>query len=146
MNNPVKKSLAIGTSGVFAMLALYFIAVSLISDTAFTVGQFKKFWYYIIPLALGFGAQLALYMYLRQAVRQTNGSGKVLAVSGGTSGVAMITCCAHYLANIAPLIVTAGVVTFLTQYQVQFLWVGLLFNIAGVAYIWKKIRAHSHYE
>lgn len=146
MNSRVKKSLAIGISGTLVMLAFYFVAVGLISDTAFAVSQFKKFWYYIIPLALGFGVQLALYTYLRQAVHQTDGSGKVLAVSGGTSGAAMITCCAHYLANIAPLIVTAGVVTFLTQYQVQFFWVGLIFNIAGIAYIWRKIRAHSHYE
>lgn len=146
MNNPVKKSLVMGIFGMLAMLALYFIAVSLISDMAFAVGQFKKFWYYIIPLTLGFGVQLALYMYLRQAVRQTDGSGKVLAVSGGTSGAAMITCCAHYLANVAPLVATAGVVTFLTQYQVQFFWVGLIFNIASTAYVWRKIRAHSHHE
>ena len=125
------------------MLGVYFVAVGLISDTAFAISQFKKFWYYIVPLALGFGIQVGLYAHLRASVRNSQGSGKVLAVSGTTSTAAMITCCAHYLANIAPLIATAGVITFLTQYQVQFFWVGLAFNIGGIIYIASKVQKHN---
>src|SRR3990167_5080299 len=98
-----KRPVIIGILGASALLAIYFIVVSLISDTQFAISQFKKFWYYIITLAIGFGVQVGLYTYLRQAIRSTEGSGKMLAVSGGTSAASMITCCAHYLANIAPI-------------------------------------------
>ena len=33
----------------------------------------------------------------------------------------------------------AGLVTFASQYQVQFFWVGLAFNAAGIAYIFSKV-------
>ncbi len=135
----LKKPVSVGILGTLTLLVIYFTVVSLISDTQFAVSQFNKFWYYIVTLAIGFGVQVGLYTYLRQAIRSTEGSGKILAVSGGTSTVAMITCCAHYLANIAPLIATVGVITFLTQYQVQFFWIGLIFNIGGIAYIVNKI-------
>ena len=135
-----KRPFIVGIFGTLSLLVFYFTVVSLISDTQFAVSQFQKFWYYIVTLAIGFGIQVGLYTYLRQAIRSTEGSGKMLAVSGGTSTAAMITCCAHYLANIAPLIATAGVITFLTQYQVQFFWVGLAFNIGGIIYIANKVR------
>ena len=135
-----KKPVIVGILGTLVLLVIYFTAVNLISDTQFVISQFKKFWYYIVTLAIGFGIQVGLYTYLRQAIRSTEGSGKMLAVSGGTSTAAMITCCAHYLANIAPLIATAGVITFLTQYKVQFFWVGLAFNIGGIIYIANKVR------
>ncbi len=140
----LKKPIIVGILGFVAMLAIYFIAVGLISDTAFAVSQFEKYWYYIVALALGFGIQLGLYSYLKMTIHQTDGSGKVLAVSGSTSTAAMITCCAHYLANIAPLIATAGVITFLTQYQIQFFWAGLAFNISGIIYIARKVIKFQH--
>jgi len=51
----------------------------------------------------------------------------------------MISCCAHYLANVAPVIGATGLVTFAAQYQVEFFWVGLAFNAAGIAYITAKV-------
>ena len=135
-----KKPVIIGLLGALILLAVYFIIVSLVSDIQFAVSQFQKFWYYIVALTTGFGVQVGLYTHLRQAISSTASSGKMLAVSGGTSTASMITCCAHYLANIAPLIATAGVVTLLTQYQVQFFWIGLTFNIGGVAYIANQVR------
>lgn len=51
----------------------------------------------------------------------------------------MVSCCTHYLANIAPVIGAAGLVTFATQYQVERFWVGLAFNAAGIVYITSKV-------
>jgi Cu+-exporting ATPase len=136
----LRKPIIVGILGIFALLAIYFTVVGLISDSQFAINQFNEFWYYIIALAIGFGVQLGLYTYLRQAIYSTEGSGKILAVSGGTSTAAMITCCAHYLVNIAPLIATAGIITFLTQYQVQFFWIGLAFNLGGIVYIASRVR------
>ncbi len=33
-----------------------------------------------------------------------------------------------------------GLVTFATQYQLEFFWVGLAFNAAGIAFIANKLR------
>jgi P-type Cu+ transporter len=70
-------------------------------------------------------------------------SGKVLAVSGTTSTAAMISCCAHYLANILPVIGIAGAVALIAQYQIELFWFGLGCNLAGIAYMGIKVAKFS---
>jgi YHS domain-containing protein len=118
-----------------ALLAVYFGALTLISGWEFTVGQFAEFWYYIVPLAAGFGIQVVLYVRLRQTIRRARDSGAVLAASGTTSTAAMVSCCAHYFANAAPVLGATGLVAFAAQFQVELFWVGLLSNAAGIAYV-----------
>ncbi len=69
--------------------------------------------------------------------------GKVVGVSGTTSTAAMISCCAHYLANLLPILGTVGIVTFVAQYQVELFWVGLLFNLGGIFYIANRVLKFS---
>ena len=133
------KSAIYGLIGTAALLTVYFSVISLISGWSFALYQFSRFWYFIISLAIGFGIQIGLYIYLRHAVRQKNGSGGVLAMSGTTSTAAMLSCCAHYLVNILPMIGAAGVVSLIAQYQVQLFWVGLLFNLGGIVYMVSRI-------
>jgi len=121
------------------LLAAYFGVLTLVSGWKFTVSQFYDFWYYIVPLAAGFGLQVALYTRLRNLLHQAKDTRAVMAASGTTSTAAMISCCAHYLVNIAPVLGATGLVTFATQYQVEFFWVGLAFNAAGIAYIGNKL-------
>ncbi|MDH4235080.1 MAG: YHS domain-containing protein, partial [Gallionella sp.] len=89
-----------GAGAFVLLLAVYFGVVSLISGTNFALEQFAKFWYFIVLLALGFGIQVGLYTYIKNLAGQHGASGKVVAVSGTTSTAAMVSCCAHYLANI----------------------------------------------
>jgi len=121
------------------LLAVYFSVVSLISGWSFAVSQFSQFWYFIVSLAVGFGIQIGLYAYLKSAIHRKNAGGGALAVSGATSTVAMLSCCAHYLVNILPIIGAAGIISLIGQYQIQLFWVGLIFNIAGIIYIARKI-------
>ena len=131
-----------GVSGTALLLIFYFATVTLISGWDFAQGQFSKYWYLIVVLAFGFGIQVALYFYSRDRSRQTI-SKKVLATSGGTSAAAMVSCCSHFLANILPIIGISGFITFVTQYQVQFFWVGLALNLAGIAYMSNKVYLFS---
>ena len=133
------KSTIYGFMGTTALLVVYFSVVSLISSWPFALDQFSQFWYFIVSLAIGFGIQISLYAYLKNAVHQKNASAGVLAVSGTTSTAAMLSCCAHYLANILPIIGATGIIGLIGQYQVEFFWVGLAFNIAGIAYISRKV-------
>lgn len=98
------KPFRLGTIAFMLMLAIYFSVVSLISGQNFAIEQFAKFWYFIVALALGFGIQVGLYTYLKNLVGQHGMSGKVVAASGTTSAAAMVSCCAHYLVNILPIL------------------------------------------
>lgn len=132
-----------GVLATVGLLGFYFLILSLVSDWAFAVDQFATFRYYIISLAIGFGIQIGLYTYLRSAIQSHCSSGKVVAVSGTTSTVAMISCCAHYLANILPVIGAAGLITLVGQYQVELFWVGLASNAAGILYVASKVVQFS---
>ncbi|OGY24825.1 MAG: hypothetical protein A2126_00815 [Candidatus Woykebacteria bacterium GWB1_45_5] len=134
----ISKSITKGVIAASILLLIYFVILSLVSSFDFAKNQFSSFWYFILSLAVGFGVQISLYTYLRDLVKNMV-SKKVLAVSGTTSTVAMISCCTHYLANILPILGAVGIVTFVAQYQVEIFYVGLLLNLFGIAYIIRKI-------
>ncbi|MBI5230508.1 MAG: hypothetical protein HY981_04400 [Candidatus Magasanikbacteria bacterium] len=133
------KPILYGLAASVMLLVFYFSILTLVSGWRFTKEQFGDFWYYIVSLALGFGIQICLYMFLKDAVRERRDSGKVLAVSGTTSTAAMISCCAHYLANIAPILGIAGALSFIAHYQIRLFWIGLAFNIGGIIFIARKL-------
>jgi Cu+-exporting ATPase len=132
--------------GLFAsliLLGVYLAVLTVVSGWNFAVDQFSDFWYFIVSLAIGFGIQVGLYAHLRGLVQSGQGSGKVLGVTGTTSTAAMISCCAHYLANLLPVLGAVGIVTFVAQYQIQFFWAGLLFNLGGIFYIANRVIKFS---
>lgn len=129
----------LGTGASILMLAIYFGVVSLISGLDFASEQFIKFWYFMVPLVLGFGIQVGLYTYLANLVGKHGVSGKVVALSGTTSTAAMVSCCAHYLVNILPVLGVTGFLTVITEYQIELFWLGLAFNAAGILYVASKV-------
>lgn len=122
-----------------ALLGVYIVIVSLVSGWVFMLDQISRFWYYVLSLAVGFGIQVGLYTYLKNVIKQ-NSSPRVLAVSGATSTVAMISCCAHYLVNLLPILGAVGIITIISQYQIQLFWVGLIFNLVGIIYMLNRVR------
>lgn len=139
------KSLRAALIGVVSLLAVYFTVLTLVSGWEFTVQQFRDFWYFVVSLALGFGLQVGIFIFLKTITRHGDGSGKVVAVSGATSTGAMIACCTHYLANVLPVIGATGALAFVAQYQVELFWVALAFNLAGILYIGRKaLQAFRH--
>lgn len=139
------KPILYGTSAALVLLSIYFVILALISGWDFTVEQFAQFWYFIVALAAGFGTQVAIYVRLRHVALHGNSSGRVIAVSGGTSTVAMISCCAHYLMNVLPVLGATGLVVLVAQYQVELFWVGLAFNAAGIVYVGRKLLQASRH-
>ncbi len=133
------KSALYGLAGMVALLGVYFVVLTLVSGWSFAKDQFSQFWYFIVSLALGFGIQIGLYVYLRGLIKNGRGTGGILGVTGTASGAAMISCCTHYIINLLPILGVAGVVTFIAQYQVQLFWVGLLFNLGGIVYMVSRI-------
>lgn len=135
------RSFAAGLIASVALLGLFFLIVSLISGWTFARYQFASFWFFLVPLAIGFGVQIGLYAYLRAALQHRNASGGVVAVTGTTSTAAMLSCCAHYLVNILPLIAATGFVTIVSQYQIRLFWLGIFANLFGIIYILRKVMA-----
>lgn len=130
---------AFGLLAASALLGLYFGALTALSGWEFTASEFQKYWYFIVPLALGFGVQVALFSRLRVLARSTHDSGTVVAASGTTSTAAMVSCCAHYLVNVAPVLGATGLVAFAAQFQVEFFWVGLAFSAVGIAFVLSRV-------
>lgn len=128
-----------GAMAAFLLLAVYFGALTLVSGWTFATEQFSAFWYYIIALSIGFGIQVALFVRLRELASVSKDSRTVVAASGTTSTAAMVSCCAHYLTNVAPVLGATGLVAFAAQYQVELFWLGMLCNLAGIAYVGNKV-------
>ena len=138
---------------IFGMLAfglligVYFGSLTLLSDWQFARSEFAEFWFYIVALGAGFGLQVALYTRLRQLLHKPGQGRTVMAASGATSTVAMLSCCSHYLVNILPVLGVTGFATLATQYQIEFFWVGLAFNAGGILFIgnklWKATKEHQ---
>ncbi len=134
MNNSIIK----GSLASLILLSVYFIIVSLVSGWNFMLEQFAKYWYFVVTLAVGFGIQVGLYSYLKSSIKGAV-SPRVVATTGTTSTAAMISCCAHYLVNLLPILGAVGIITVISQYQVQLFWVGLVFNFAGIVYMANKV-------
>jgi len=139
MKSDMGNAMLAGIGAALALLGVYFGLLALVSGWDFTLEQFLTYRYFIIALAAGFGIQVGLFVHLKALAQGARKQGVVLATSGTASTAAMVSCCTHYLANIAPIIGAAGLVTFATQYQVELFWVGLAFNAAGIVYISSKV-------
>ncbi len=141
----ITRSVVYGGGSALALLGVYFAVLTFVSGWSFTLTQFNTYWYFVVSLAIGFGTQIGLYVYLRGLIVDGGGSGKVLGMTGTTSTAAMISCCMHYLANLLPILGAVGAVTFVAQYQVELFWVGLAFNALGIAFIANRvIRFKKH--
>lgn len=136
------RAFMIGLAGTLALLAFFVGVVSALSGWTVALNQFRAFRFFILALAIGFGVQLGLYVYLRQSVRRCRVSGKALALTGTTSTAAMVSCCTHYLANLLPILGVSGLAAFVGQYQVQLFWIGLMLNLTGVGYLVSRLLAH----
>ncbi len=146
MKNILIKPIVYGLLASIALFAVYFLTISAISGQDFAIEQFKRYGFFMTALSVGFGAQIALYSYLRAIVRERNISAGVVVASGMTSIIAMVSCGAHCLVSILPIIGITGAVALINQLQIELFWLGLALNVIGIVYIGKKIvkckRAH----
>jgi YHS domain-containing protein len=132
-----------GLAAASVLLAIYFSVLGLLSGWRFTLLQFEEFWPYIIALAVGFGIQVGLFLFLRRSVHAAHRTARVVAATGSSSGIAMLSCCTHYLVNLLPVLGATGLASLVGQYQVELFLVGLAANLAGIGYMASRIVAFS---
>ncbi len=119
------------------LLLFYLIVVSVFQGIDFAFLNLRSLWYFIFPLAIGFGIQIGLYF----SIKHTAQLNATVAGTGGISAGSMILCCSHFLVNLVPIIGFSGVALFLVRYQKWFLGLGLLSNIFGI-YLMLKHKKH----
>lgn len=140
MSHTIVCSIEKGTIATAVLLAVYGIIVMFVSGLNFVADQFLQYWYFIIGLAIGFGIQIGCYTYLKKISHHEGMSGGVVAGTGATSTLAMISCCAHYLVNVIPALGAFGIASVVNKYQIEFFLVGIVFNVWGIVYLVWKIK------
>ena len=124
--NDRANSITFGIISGLGILILYITVLTLFEDFNFAISQFKSLWYWLVPLATGFGTQIGLMTSLNNACAKTTSS-----ISGGS----MILCCSHFILNILPITGLAGAAMFLMTYQKWIFGVGIISNFIGISLV-----------
>ena len=127
----------------FGLIFLNFLLISFFSKSAsFALWQLLRLKFYIIPLALGFGFQVALFSTAKDSASRLKikQSGVVVGSTGMTSTGTMIACCAHHITEALPFLAVGGLSIFFTNYQKELLIVSILLNWLGVLYFFSQSR------
>lgn len=131
--------------GMF-LLGVYFLIMIFVSSFSDALLQLKGRWYWILLLVLGFGTQIFLYASMKSFVTTSVAETSSLAVSGGMSTTSMIACCAHHVADVAPLLGISVLALFLNQFQTPLLTLGVLSNFVGITFMLSQMQEHHLYR
>lgn len=137
-----------GFAAGLALIGLYLLILSIAQSPSHALEQLSTDRFWVALVALGFGIQIGLYTYLRLIISAMLLAGATAMTGAGTttSTVGMIACCAHHLADLAPLLGLAGtsalapVVTFLAEWKIPFILFGLTVNVVAIGMSVRLIR------
>lgn len=148
MPNPPRHRIAPVAAGMISPvalgLALYLIQALGMQSFRGPIDFFLDRWYFELPLILGFGVQIGLFVAIRRHARL---SLAVPVATSGSSTATMVACCLH---NFAPLITLLGIGGFargLAYYQDYLFIASLLTMLVGTGVLFKHyrmIRRPSH--
>ncbi|MBK8903518.1 MAG: hypothetical protein IPM53_20205 [Anaerolineaceae bacterium] len=131
--------LSSGLAGSSLLALLYFGLVSWAESPQHALDLFWEDRWIVVPIILGFGVQAALYIILKKRlfvpVTHTGPSGALTGAGGGMSTVAMVACCAHHVTDVLPILGLTAAATFLAEYRIAFMLVGLGTTILGIIYM-----------
>lgn len=137
---PVAVPVSVGLGAAATLLALYVLIVTLAQGWQSAVELLRQDAPLVAPITLVFGFQAALFTHLKLLVRsRVRGAGALTGASGGTSTAAMVACCAHRVADLLPILGLSAAAGFLAAWKVPFMIVGLVFSLAGAAFILRRI-------
>jgi hypothetical protein len=129
---------------VIGALALGLGYAAIVAGASQSIGhlgdQVRADWYFLVPLMGGFGVQVGLLSELRRRHRLMRAAGAAGVAGAGASTAGMIACCAHHIADLAPLAGASAAATFLSAYKVPFILVGLAGNALGIVLTSRRLR------
>ena len=140
----MRKHILVGVAGAVLLLLVYSGILALTQGLGHALDQTARLWYWVALLVGGFGIQVGLFSFIRQALRERRAVATAsVAASGGVSAGSMAACCAHHLGDVLPLIGLSGLAVFLVKYQVFFILLGVLSNGVGVTVMLETIQRHG---
>lgn len=145
MNSSAKRiflPLGAGLLGAVFLTAVYLGIVSLAESPSHALELFWQDKAFVIPIILGFGTQVGLYTLLKKGLYMpvpVPAGGATTAAGGGMSTMAMVACCAHHVTDVLPLVGLTATATFLANWKIPFMVVGLLTNLIGIAIMIRTI-------
>lgn len=128
--------LGVGVLGAAFLTAIYFGIVSWAESPKHAIELFWQDRWIVIPIIVGFGIQAGLYTILKLRlfvpVGSTGPSGPMMGAGGTTSTIAMVACCAHHVTDVLPILGLTAAATFLAEYRLAFMAVGLGTTVLGI--------------
>lgn len=131
-----------GLAAALAMLGVYFGVLWAANSLEHALGELRALWGWMVPIVVGFGVQVGLFVYARGATRGHMAHAHGIMASGGISTVSMVACCAHHVTDVLPFVGLATASVFLAQYRPIFLAAGLASNAVGLAYMLRLLQQH----
>lgn len=133
------KSILFGIAGSIGLLFLYAAVMILFTGSwSAAVDQFLALWYFIVPIAAGFGIQVGLYVKLTEKMRHA--AKGTLSVSGTSAAAGMLACCVHHIADVLPILGFSAVSMVLARYQIPILAVSLVINLYGIVVMMRRLQ------
>jgi len=124
-----------------AGLALFYAAVvGGIGGLDHLADQARDDWVWLVLILSGFGTQIGLYSELRRRRRVVPGVQAAAGAGGSASALGMAACCAHHVADLAPVIGVSGAAVFLTDYRLPIMLAGIAVNAVGVVVAARQLR------
>jgi len=140
----IRKNIVTGVIAAILLVLVYASVITLVQDWRHTLQQTAKLWYWVLLLAAGFGTQVGLFSFIRDALRQRRAAATAsVTASGGVSAGSMIACCAHHLGDVLPFAGLAGVAAFVVEYQLFFVVLGIVSNFIGITVMLETIQRHN---
>lgn len=145
-NRMMIEAVLVGLSGTLGLLLFYLALVGITSwsfSHALELLQVDR--YYVGAISLGFGLQLGLHKYYKALVKNCQDKASTIATAAGTgtSTASMVACCAHHIADVAPLIGSSGIAIFFNDYKYEMMVLGIAINMIGVIISVNKIYKHQ---
>ncbi|HVM55743.1 MAG TPA: hypothetical protein VM262_21340 [Acidimicrobiales bacterium] len=134
-----RASLRWGALGAALLAAFYVTVLTWASGWSHLVAQTRQDWWLLVPITVGFGTQVALMVELRRRHRAHH-LAPAAGAGTGASAMGMVACCAHHLAELAPLAGATGMAVFLYDWRVPFMLVGIGVNAVAVTIAVRRLR------
>ena len=138
-----RRSVAAGVLGVALLGGFYAGVVGAAGGVDHLRSQARSDWYWLALILAGFGTQIALFVELRRRHRANRGTAAAAGSGAGASAVGMVACCAHHVADIAPILGASGAATFFTDARVPIMAAGVAVNALGVVIAVRRLRRAS---
>jgi len=141
LNRRLVIPILVGVLGALLLSGVYLGIVTLAQGWKHAVELLWEDKFLVAPIVAGFGTQVGLYTFLKVGRHTTvRGAGAMAGAGGGTSTAAMVACCTHHVTDILPLVGLSAATTFLANYKVPFMLIGLAMNLVGIGIALRAIR------